>query len=211
MKLAELLEIEEYSRVYQLDELPYSYDALEPHIDAETMQEHHLKHHAKYVENLNNELEDTPHLRKSLEEILQNINSYSNAVRNNAGGVFNHNFFWKILTPSPTLPTGTLKMDIISEWETIEDFLVEFKEAGLMRFGSGWVWLVYNKSKLEIITTANQDTPMMFGEMIPIIGCDLWEHSYYLKHKSNRGDWIDVFFNLLNWDFAGSVYTEIKK
>lgn len=210
MKLTELLEMEDHGRVYELPELPYEYDALEPHIDEETMIEHHTKHQAKYVENLNKELEDLPQMRKPLEEIFQNIQSYNTAVRNNGGGVWNHTFFWNLLSPTQTLPNGKLKMDILSQWGTMEDFQAEFKDAGLKRFGSGWVWLVFDTdtSKLEIVTTPNQDNPLMMEGLIPIIGCDLWEHAYYLKHKSNRGNWIDTFFKILNWDFAGSTYTK---
>ena len=210
MKLTELLEMEDHGRVYELPELPYEYNALEPHIDEETMIEHHTKHQAKYVENLNKELEDLPQMRKPLEEIFQTIQSYNTAVRNNGGGVWNHTFFWNLLSPTQTQPSGKLKMDILSQWGTMEDFQAEFKDAGLKRFGSGWVWLVFDTdtSKLEIVTTPNQDNPLMMEGLIPIIGCDLWEHAYYLKHKSNRGNWIDTFFKILNWDFAGSTYTK---
>lgn len=213
MKLTELLEMEEFSRVYELPELPYPYDALEPHIDTETMREHHLKHQAKYVENLNKELDEYPQLRKPLEEIFENIEAYSTAVRNNGGGTWNHTFFWNLLSPTTQTPSGKLKMDILSQWGEMEDFMAEFKDVGLKRFGSGWVWLVYSEksSKLEIISTPNQDNPLMMDGMLPIIGCDLWEHAYYLKHKSNRGKWIDTFFEILNWENAGETYTKNLK
>ena len=213
MKLTELLEMEEFSRVYELPELPYPYDALEPHIDTETMREHHLKHQAKYVENLNKELDEYPQLRKPLEEIFENIEAYSTAVRNNGGGTWNHTFFWNLLSPTTQTPIGKLKMDILSQWGEMEDFMAEFKDVGLKRFGSGWVWLVYSEksSKLEIISTPNQDNPLMMDGMLPIIGCDLWEHAYYLKHKSNRGNWIDTFFEILNWENAGETYTKNLK
>lgn len=208
MKLTELLEMDKLS--YELPQLPYEYDALEPHIDEETMREHHTKHQAKYVDNLNKELADLPQMRKPLEEIFENIQSYNTAVRNNGGGVWNHTFFWKVLSPTEMNPSGKLRSDIISQWGDIEDFQTEFKDAGLKRFGSGWVWLVSNTktSKLEIITTPNQDNPLMMEGLTPIIGCDLWEHAYYLKHKSNRGNWIDTFFKILNWDFVGKLYVE---
>jgi superoxide dismutase, Fe-Mn family len=213
MKLTELLEIESGGEMYSLPELPYSYDALEPHIDEETMIEHHSKHQAKYVENLNKELADLPQMRKPLEEIFKDIQSYNTAVINNAGGVWNHTFFWNLLSPNQTAPTSELKMDILRKWETMEDFQAEFKDAGLKRFGSGWVWLVYNEKVdgLEIISTPNQDNPLMIDGMLPIIGCDLWEHAYYLKHKSNRGNWIDTFFEILNWDFANMWYNKVVK
>jgi Fe-Mn family superoxide dismutase len=213
MKLLELIEIESGGEMYSLPNLPYPYDALEPHIDKETMVEHHSKHQAKYVENLNKELSDFPQLRKPLEEIFKDIQSYNTAVRNNGGGVWNHTFFWNLLSPTEMNPSGKLRSDIISQWGDIEDFQMEFKDAGLKRFGSGWVWLVLNAktSKLEIISTPNQDNPLMMDSMSPIIGCDLWEHAYYLKHKSNRGNWIDTFFKILNWDFANKWYSEIVK
>jgi Fe-Mn family superoxide dismutase len=118
--------------------------------------------------------------------------------------------FRSLLSPTEIQPSGKLKMDILSQWGTMEDFQAEFKDAGLKRFGSGWVWLVFDTdtSTLEIVTTPNQDNPLMMEGLIPIIGCDLWEHAYYLKHKSNRGNWIDTFFNILDWDFAGSTYTK---
>jgi Fe-Mn family superoxide dismutase len=213
MKLSELFEIEDTARVYELPQLPYSYDALEPHIDAETMMEHHQKHQKGYVDKLNSELEDYPHLRKPLEDILKNINSYNTNVRNNAGGVYNHTFFWNLLSPQKTLPTGKLKMNILSQWGSIDDFIAEFIEVGKKRFGSGWVWLVWNEVEegLEIISTPNQDNPLMFDGMIPIIGCDLWEHAYYLKHKSNREGWLSTFFEVINWDYASSLYSKIHK
>jgi Fe-Mn family superoxide dismutase len=208
MKLSELLEMDEM--LYELPELPYEYDTLEPYIDEETMIEHHTKHQAKYVENLNKELADLPQMRKPLEEIFENIQSYNTAVRNNGGGVWNHTFFWNLLSPTETTPSGKLRSDIISQWGDMEDFQTEFKDAGLKRFGSGWVWLVLNTktSKLEIITTPNQDNPLMMEGLTPIIGCDLWEHAYYLKHKSNRANWIDTFFKILNWDWVGKLYVE---
>ena len=168
MKLTELLEMDEM--VYELPELPYVYDALEPYIDEETMIEHHTKHQAKYVENLNKELADLPQMRKPLEEIFENIQSYNTAVRNNGGGVWNHTFFWNLLSPTETTPSGKLKSDIISQWGDMEDFQTEFKDAGLKRFGSGWVWLVLNTktSKLEIITTPNQDNPLMMEGLTPV-------------------------------------------
>jgi Fe-Mn family superoxide dismutase len=211
MKLTELLEMVNSGDMYKLPNLPYSYDGLEPYIDERTMKEHHLKHQAKYIENLNNELEDTPQLRKPLEEIFENIEAYNTAVRNNGGGAWNHTFFWNLLSPTKTIPSGKLKMNILSQWGTMEDFMKEFKDVGLKRFGSGWVWLVFNKSnnKLEIVSTPNQDNPLMMEGLIPIIGCDLWEHAYYLKHKSNRGNWIDTFFEIMNWDFAGNIYKEL--
>jgi Fe-Mn family superoxide dismutase len=208
MNLKELLEMEDGGKQYELPELPYAYDALEPHIDEETMFEHHTKHQQKYVDNLNKEFVDTPHLIKPLEELFQEIESHNVAIRNNAGGVWNHTFLWDLLSSESTTPNGKLATSITSEWDSLENFMAEFKDMGLKRFGSGWVWLVLNikTSKLEIITTPNQDNPLMLDSLIPIIGCDLWEHAYYLKHKSNRGAWIDNFFKVLNWNTAASNY-----
>lgn len=211
MKLSELFEIEDNMRVYELPQLPYSYDALEPHIDERTMVEHHTKHQKGYVDKLNAELEDYPQLRKPLEEILENISSYNDVVRNNAGGVWNHTFFWNLLSPQKTLPTGRLKLDILSKWGNIEDFITEFIEVGKKRFGSGWVWLVYNQKTngLEIISTPNQDNPLMMTGLKPIIGCDVWEHAYYLKHKSNRENWLKTFFDVIDWQQADSNYSKV--
>lgn len=212
MKLKELLEIEDSIRVYQLPQLPYSYDALEPLIDTQTMREHHMRHHKGYVDNLNAELKDYPQLRNPLEFIFQSIEAYTDVVRNNAGGVWNHTFFWNLLSPKKTIPIGKLKLDILSKWETIDDFVTEFIEVGKKRFGSGWVWLIYDSrnGELKIISTLNQDNPLMMRELKPIIGCDVWEHAYYLKHKSNRENWLNTFFEVINWNVADVNYNNIR-
>jgi len=206
--LKEFLEIENDVVKYELPQLQYDYSALEPHIDEETMREHHLKHHQGYVNKLNAELEDTPHMGKPIEEILKSIDSFSQGVRNNGGGHLNHSLFWKLLTPNPSEPSGKLRMSLIDTFETIDDFVDKFINAGTTRFGSGWVWLVLNEdAKLQITTTQNQDNPLMFGHT-PIIGCDIWEHAYYLKHKSNRLGWLETFFEVLDWDRANEVYIQ---
>ena len=204
--LKEFLEMESDTVKYQLPSLPYDYSALEPHIDEETMREHHLKHHQGYVNKLNGELEDTPYLGKPIEDILKNIDAFSQGVRNNGGGHYNHSLFWNLLSPTKTEPTGKLKVELITKFGTIDDFISEFIDAGLKRFGSGWVWLVVDEDgNLKITTTINQDNPLMFGD-IPIIGCDVWEHAYYLKHKSNREEWLNTFFEVLDWDRANENF-----
>ena len=211
MSFRDLVEIHGKTSVQQLVPLPYEYDALEPIIDEETMREHHTKHLKKYVETYNSLIDDTPASQRNLEEVLGDIRSYDNGIRNNGGGIWNHNFFFSLLTPNKTTPNGKLDLAISKKFGSIESFMEKFREEGLKRFGSGWVWLVKNsEGELSIITTGNQDNPLMFpnNQYIPIIGCDLWEHSYYLKHKSNRGGWIDSFFECLDWDKAEEYYGE---
>ena len=209
MSFRDLVEIHGKTSVQHLVPLPYEYDALEPIIDEETMREHHTKHLKKYVETYNSLIDDTPASQRNLEEVLGDIRSYGSGIRNNGGGIWNHNFFFSLLTPNKTTPNGKLDLAISKKFGSIESFMEKFREEGLKRFGSGWVWLVKNsEGELSIITTANQDNPLMFpnNQYIPIIGCDLWEHSYYLKHKSNRGGWIDSFFECLDWDKAEEYY-----
>ena len=209
MSFRDLVEMDGNTSVQQLIPLPYEYDALEPIIDKETMVEHHTKHLKKYVETYNSLIDDTPASQRSLEEVFEDIRSYGSGIRNNGGGIWNHNFFFSLLTPNQTTPNGKLDLAISKKFGSIESFMEKFREEGLKRFGSGWVWLVKNsEGELSIITTANQDNPLMFpnNQYIPIIGCDLWEHSYYLKHKSNRGGWIDSFFECLDWDKAEEYY-----
>jgi len=205
--LKEFLEMEDGGQ-FELPQLPYEYNDLEPVIDEATMIEHHTKHHQGYVNKLNGELEGTPYIGKPIQEILKNIESFSQGVRNNGGGHYNHTLFWNLLTPNKNEPTGKLKIKLITEFGGIDDFINQFKEAGLKRFGSGWVWLVVNEEgELEITTTVNQDNPLMFGHY-PIIGCDVWEHAYYLKHKSNRGGWLESFFQVLDWEQANTNYVQ---
>ena len=209
MSFRDLVEIHGKTSVQHLVPLPYEYDALEPIIDEETMREHHTKHLKKYVETYNSLIDDTPASQRNLEEVLGDIRSYDNGIRNNGGGIWNHNFFFSLLTPNQTTPNGKLDLAISKKFGGVDSFIEKFREEGLKRFGSGWVWLVKDtKGELSIITTGNQDNPLMFpnNQYIPIIGCDLWEHSYYLKHKSNRGGWIDSFFECLDWNKAEEYY-----
>ena len=209
MSFRDLVEIHGKTSVQQLIPLPYEYHALEPIIDEETMREHHTKHLKKYVETYNSLIDGTPASQRSLEEVLGDIRSYGSGIRNNGGGIWNHNFFFSLLTPNKTTPNGKLDLAISKKFGSIESFMEKFREEGLKRFGSGWVWLVKDTNgELSIITTSNQDNPLMFpnNQYTSVIGCDLWEHSYYLKHKSNRGGWIDSFFECLNWDEAQKNY-----
>ncbi|MDT2738586.1 MULTISPECIES: superoxide dismutase [Enterococcus] len=196
---------------YTLPELPYAYDALEPYIDVETMHLHHDKHHNTYVTNLNAALEKYPELaEKSVEELIAYMDEIPadirTAVQNNGGGHANHTFFWEIMAPNAGgAPTGSLKDAIDETFGSFEDFKNEFKTAATGRFGSGWAWLVVDNGKLAIISTANQDSPLMEGKT-PIIGLDVWEHAYYLKYKNVRPDYIAAFWEVVNWDKANEHF-----
>lgn len=191
---------------FKLPPLPYSYDALNPYIDAETMKLHHDKHHAAYVAKLNDAINKYPELKdKSLEYLLTHLNSLPSdireAVRNNGGGLYNHNLFWVIMGKGKGgEPKGKLMEDIIKTFGSFENFKKEFNKAALDRFGSGWSWLIKdNNGKLKIISTANQDSPIMEG-IAPIMGLDVWEHAYYLKYQNGRADYINNWWNVVNWD-----------
>jgi Fe-Mn family superoxide dismutase len=197
---------------FKLMPLPYSYDALEPYIDKETMIIHHTKHHQTYVDNLNKLIAKNPELSsKSLEELLTNLDtlpkSDKQGIINNAGGVYNHNFFWTIMAPNQDgKPVGELATAIDNTFGSFDNFKAKFKESATSRFGSGWSWLVSDKDgKLSIISTANQDAPISLG-LTPIIGIDVWEHAYYLKYKNKRADYIDNWWNVVNWNQANKNY-----
>ncbi|GIO67734.1 superoxide dismutase [Paenibacillus sp. FSL M7-1455] len=202
---------------FQLPALPYSNDALEPHIDAQTMEIHHDRHHNTYVTNLNAALENAPELQnKSLEELLTNLDSVPEsirtAVRNNGGGHANHSMFWEIIGPNGGgAPTGALAQAIDSELGGFDKFKEDFAKAAAGRFGSGWAWLVVGKDgKLAITSTPNQDNPIMEGQT-PVLGLDVWEHAYYLKYQNKRPDYIAAFWNVVNWDEVGKRYDAAKK
>ncbi|MCM3637404.1 superoxide dismutase SodA [Sporosarcina luteola] len=190
---------------YKLPELPYAYDALEPHIDKETMNIHHTKHHNTYVTNVNNALEGHDELAsKSVEELISDLNAVPEnirtAVRNNGGGHANHTFFWNILSPNGGgNPTGALAEAIDKKFGSFDAFKEEFAKAAATRFGSGWAWLVSNNGELEITSTPNQDSPLMEGKT-PILGLDVWEHAYYLNYQNRRPDYVSAFWNVVNWD-----------
>lgn len=200
---------------YQLPELPYAYDALEPHIDTETMHLHHDKHHNTYVTNLNAAVEKYPELSgKSVEDLISDLSAVPEdirtAVRNNGGGHANHTLFWEIMAPNAGgEPVGELKEAIEKTFGGFDEFKAEFKAAATTRFGSGWAWLALNNGLLEVTSTANQDSPLMDGRT-PIVGLDVWEHAYYLNYKNVRPDYIDAFWNLVNWEKANEVYTASK-
>ena len=190
---------------HQVPPLPYDFAALEPHIDAQTMQIHHDKHHGAYVTNLNAALEKHPNLAsKSAEELIKNLNAVPEeirtAVRNNGGGHVNHSMFWTIMAPQAGgEPSGALADAIKQAFGSFAEFQNKFNDAGLKRFGSGWAWLIRNAAgKLEITSTPNQDNPMMDGNY-PIMGNDVWEHAYYLKYKNVRGDYLKAWWNVVNW------------
>jgi Fe-Mn family superoxide dismutase len=191
---------------FELPKLPYAYDALEPHIDARTMEIHYSKHHATYVTNLNKALEGNADLqKKSVEDLLTNLNSVPEAtriaVRNNGGGVANHSMFWKMMAPKAGgEPKGDVAKAIDKAFSSFEAFKDQFTKAGLGRFGSGWAWLVADKAGgLKIVSSANQDSPMSDGQK-PILALDVWEHAYYLKYQNRRADYIGAWWNVVNWD-----------
>lgn len=195
---------------FKLPELPYAYDALEPHFDAMTMEIHHTKHHAGYTNNLNNALENSDNKSDDIEYILKNIGDYSTAVRNNGGGYYNHKLFWTILSANGGgKPTGKLAEAINESFGSFEAFQKEFNTAAATRFGSGWAWLCVENGKLEVCSTPNQDNPLMPGVGCggyPIMGLDVWEHAYYLKFQNRRPDYIAEFWNVVNWDQVSKNY-----
>lgn len=200
---------------YQLPKLPYAYDALEPHIDVETMHLHHEKHHNAYVTNLNVAIEKHPELgEKSIEELISNMDAIPEdirtAVRNNGGGHANHTFFWNIMAPNAGgEPVGELKVAIDEAFGSFTEFKALFKTAATTRFGSGWAWLSLKDGKLDVTSTANQDSPIMEGAT-PIVGLDVWEHAYYLNYKNLRPNYIDSFWNLVDWNKANELYLAAK-
>jgi len=199
---------------FELPKLSYSFDALEPHIDAKTMEIHYGKHHNGYTNNLNNAISGTELENNTIEEILKSLDLDNMALRNNAGGFFNHNLFWKIMGPNcGGNPSGEIEEAINSNFDSLENFKENFKKAAATRFGSGWAWLcVHENGKLEICSTPNQDNPLMpigcGGN--PILCLDVWEHAYYLNYQNRRPDYIEAFFNLINWDEVNNQYLKFK-
>ena len=199
---------------FELPKLNYSFDGLEPHIDAKTMEIHYGKHHNGYTNNLNNAISGTDLESKTIEEILKNLDLDNMALRNNAGGYFNHNLFWEIMGPNcGGNPSGEISEAINSNFNSFENFKEEFKKAAATRFGSGWAWLcVLGDGKLEICSTPNQDNPLMENSCggNPILCLDVWEHAYYLNYQNRRPDYIEAFFSLINWDEVNSKYLNFK-
>lgn len=200
---------------YTLPELPYAYDALEPHIDSETMTIHHQRHHQAYVNKLNAALEGTDAENESLEKIMQNISKHSPAVRNNGGGHYNHSLFWEILSPSPkTAPTGKLADEINSTFGSLDKFKEQFNQAALTQFGSGWAWLfVKYNGKIAVSSTANQDNPLMdtnpTNQGFPILGVDVWEHAYYLKYQNKRPEYMEAIWGAIDWAAVEKKHEEV--
>ena len=198
---------------FELPQLPYSHDALEPHIDAKTMEIHHGKHHAGYTNNLNNAIKGTSLENSTVEEILSELDMDNMAVRNNGGGFFNHSLFWSVMSPNGGgSPSGDLMDAINNSFGSFEDFKSAFSKTAGTRFGSGWAWLcVHSGGKLEICSTANQDNPLMNGigcEGYPVLGLDVWEHAYYLNYQNRRPDYIAGFFNVINWEVVSKSFSE---
>ncbi len=195
---------------HTLPALPYAFDALEPHIDAQTMQIHHDKHHQAYVDNLNKALAGTDGENKSLEELMTNISAYPAAVRNNGGGHYNHSLFWEILGNNGSQPSGDLAKAIDETFGSLDALKEKMSTAGATRFGSGWAWLLVNAGgKLEVSSTPNQDNPLMDVAEVkgtPILGIDVWEHAYYLKYQNKRPDYLKAIFNVVNWDAVAARY-----
>lgn len=198
---------------FELPQLPYAYDALEPHIDKETMEIHHTKHHNTYVTKLNDAVKGTDLESKSIEEIVKNLNSVPDdirtAVQNNGGGHYNHSLFWELLTPNASEPSGEVVEEIESKFGSLDKFKEEFAAAAAGRFGSGWAWLVVNNGELEIVSTPNQDNPISEGKL-PVLGLDVWEHAYYLNYQNKRPDYINAFWNVVNWDKVNELYNAAK-
>lgn len=200
---------------FELPELPYAYDALEPTIDKETMNIHHTKHHNTYVTKLNGALEGNNDLAgKSLEDLISNLDAIPEnirtAVRNNGGGHANHSLFWKILSPNGGgEPSGEVADKINSKFGSFDKFKETFEAAATTRFGSGWAWLVLNNGELEVTSTPNQDNPVMDGNK-PLLGLDVWEHAYYLKYQNRRPEYVSSFWNVVNWDEVTKNYNEAK-
>jgi superoxide dismutase, Fe-Mn family len=200
---------------FTLPALPYAHDALEPHIDALTMQIHHGKHHQAYVDNLNKAIAGTPHENKSLEELVAAAGTISPAVRNNGGGHWNHSFFWELLAPNAGgAPTGALADAINDVFGSFDSFKEKFNTAGATRFGSGWAWLIINNGTLQITSTPNQDNPLMDVAEVkgtPILGIDVWEHAYYLKYQNRRPEYMTNIWNVINWNKVAENFAKAAK
>lgn len=199
---------------FTLPNLPYAFNALEPYIDARTMEIHHGKHHAAYVNNLNAAIQGTEWENKSLEEILANVSKLSAAVRNNGGGHWNHSMFWEIMAPNTGgVPTGALADAINGAFGSFDKFKEEFSKAATTRFGSGWAWLVVSNGTLVVTSTPNQDNPLMdIAEVkgTPILGIDVWEHAYYLHYQNRRPDYVSAFYNVINWNAVAARLASVK-
>ena len=197
---------------FELPQLPYAYDALEPHIDKETMEIHHTKHHNTYVTNLNGAVEGTEFADLSIEDLMKKINEVpadkKTAVINNGGGHYNHSLFWTLLAPGKEA-IGEVVDAIIAKFGSLDEFKAQFADAAAKRFGSGWAWLVVNNGELEIVSTPNQENPLMEGKT-PVLGLDVWEHAYYLNYQNKRPDYVNAFWNVVNWEKVNELYLAAK-
>lgn len=200
--------------MFTLPELPFAYDALEPVIDAQTMQLHHSKHHQAYVDKLNAAIEGTDAADKSLEEIMRNVSQYERAVQNNGGGHYNHTLFWEILEPGgASEPSGELMNAIKRDFDSFENFKQTFETAAVTQFGSGWAWLINDDGRLKVASTPNQDNPLMdVNELTgtPVLGLDVWEHAYYLKYQNRRPEYVSAFWNVVNWSKVEQLFQATK-
>jgi Fe-Mn family superoxide dismutase len=206
---------DEPAKGFTLPPLPYAFDALEPHIDAKTMEIHHDRHHKAYVDNLNKAVAGTDLAGKKLEEILMSLDKapekVRGAVRNNGGGHYNHSLFWQMMSPKGGKPSGALNDAIADAFVDLPKMLEQLKTAAMTRFGSGWAWVVAGKGgKLKIVSSPNQDNTLMDGSGVPILGIDVWEHAYYLKYQNKRADYVDAFFKVINWEFVTEQYEAAK-
>jgi len=199
---------------FELPKLPYEYDALEPFIDKMTMEIHYTKHHNAYVTNLNKAIEGTEMEGKTIEELLKKVSGLPTAVRNNGGGHYNHSLFWTLMKKGGGgMPTGDIEKEITSTFSSFEEFKKKFSDAGAARFGSGWAWLVVSNGKLAITSTPNQDNPLMDVAEVkgtPILGLDVWEHAYYLKYQNKRPEYIENWWNVVNWDEVSKRFADAK-
>jgi len=200
--------------MHELPKLPYGYDALEPHIDAKTMEIHHSKHHQAYIDKLNGAVKGTEFEDMDVNELLQKLDSLPDdikgVVRNNGGGHSNHSFFWEIMSPDGGgFPSGELQKAMHAKWGDFDKFKEEFIAAGVGQFGSGWAWLIVDNGKLSITSTPNQDTPISEGKT-PILGVDVWEHAYYLNYQNKRPDYLAAWFNVVNWAKANELFEKGK-
>lgn len=199
---------------FTLPALPYAKEALEPHIDAQTMEIHHGKHHHAYVDNLNKAIKGTEHAEKSLEDLVKGAGAISPAVRNNGGGHWNHSFFWEVIGPKAGgEPTGALAEAINSAFGSLDGLKEKMNDAGAKRFGSGWAWLIVKDGKLEVTSTPNQDNPLMDVAEVkgtPILGVDVWEHAYYLKYQNKRPEYLKAFWNVVNWNKVAENFEAAK-
>ena len=199
---------------FELPQLQYSYDSLEPHIDARTMEIHHTKHHAAYTAKLNAAIAGTPLEGQSIESLLQNLDMSNGALRNNGGGFYNHCLFWSVMSPSPKTLSGDLADAIHNSFGSFDEFKTTFSSAAATQFGSGWAWLCVHKGgRLKVCSTANQDNPLMPDVAcngVPILGLDVWEHAYYLNYQNRRPDYINAFFNVIDWEVVANHFEAAK-